>query len=65
MFDEKSIKKSYLLSSLLKTISEEFNCSFIDLNEFVNVSDVDGLHYNEDSHVEVAKLLHYYFVSLT
>ena len=65
MFDEFSIKKSYLLSSLLKSISEELNCSFIDLNEFVNASDVDGLHYNENSHVEVAKLLHNYFVCLT
>ena len=65
MFDENSIEKSKRLSIILKSISEELNCSFIDLNEYVKPSDVDGLHYDENGHVEVAKLLHNYFVNLT
>ena len=65
MFDENSIKKSYSLSKILKSVSEELNCSFIDLNEFVSVSDIDGLHYDVEGHGAVAKLLHNYFVNLT
>ncbi len=65
MFDENSVKKSYLLSDLLKSVSIELNCDFIDLNEHVEACNIDGLHYFDYQHKEVAKLLHNYFVNLT
>lgn len=65
MFDANSIKKSHSLSSLLKSVCIEYNCSFIDLNEYVETSNIDGLHYYDYQHAEVAKLLHNYFVNLT
>ena len=65
MFDENSIKKSYLLSNLLKSVCIELNCDFIDLNEYVEACNIDGLHYFDYHHQEVAKLLHNYFVNLT
>ena len=35
---------------LVKKVSEEMNCFYLDLNEFVTPSPVDGLHYSKESH---------------
>ena len=53
------------LNEILQKIAKRYNCDLINLNEFVAVSKVDGLHYDEDGHSAVAKLLHNYFVNLT
>lgn len=65
MFDEVSIKKSYLLSNIIKSVCIELNCTFIDLNQYVETCSIDGIHYFDYQHEEVAKILHNYFVNLT
>ncbi len=54
-FDENSIKKSYEFSSIYERIANENNCIFFDLNTIVNVSEVDGLHYNKSEHKKIAE----------
>ena len=53
-FNEVSIKKSKLLPQIYKTISEETNSVYIDINKFVKVSEIDGLHFSEESHKIIA-----------
>ena len=65
MFDNNSIEMSYKLNEILQKIAQRYNSDFINLNEFVSVSKIDGLHYDEAGHSAVAKLLHNYFVNLT
>lgn len=65
LFDEISIQKSYILSKILKMVAVEKNCDFIDLNEIASVSEIDGLHYDENGHRAIAELLQNYFLNLT
>lgn len=65
MFDETSIQKSYMLPKILKMVAIEKNCDFIDLNLIANVSDIDGLHYDENGHRAIAEHLQNYFLNLT
>lgn len=41
--------ESKKLSQHYKTFSEQFGCSFLDSNDFVKVSEPDGLHLSRDS----------------
>lgn len=56
-FDKTSIEKSYKISNIYKQASEEFNCSFIDLDKVAKVSPIDGLHYEEKEHRLIAQAL--------
>ena len=48
-----------------KNIAKEKNCTIINLNDFVNVSSIDGIHYDENAHKTIAKILQDYFLNLT
>ena len=56
-FDETSIKKSKEFVIVYKKLAETCHCEYFDVNEFVKPSDVDGLHYDEDSHKTIADKL--------
>lgn len=61
LFDQTSIDKSLLLGKIYERIAREQGCEFIDLNEIVEVSTLDGLHLAPEEHKliasEVFKLL--------
>lgn len=49
-FDEQSVKDSRLLPEIWKTVAEKTGCYYLDLNDKVSPSDVDGLHFYELGH---------------
>ncbi len=57
-FDETSVAKSKLLPDLYKEVSKQNNVGFIDINQYVSVSELDGLHYSQESHSVIANTLY-------
>lgn len=57
MFDKTSIEKSKEIGKIFKKVANENNCKYFDINEYVTPSDVDGLHYSENSHKIIAQKL--------
>jgi len=56
-FDETSIVKSRKIIRIYRTLSSLYHCDFLDINKFVKPSDIDGLHYDENSHKIIADKL--------
>ena len=56
-FDKTSIVKSRKVGIVYKKIAEIYNCKLFDINTIVNPSDIDGLHYNSNSHRIIANNL--------
>lgn len=57
MFDETSIEKSKHFSSIYKAVAQKSGAVFVDLNDFVKVSPIDGLHYSAESHKKIAAVM--------
>ena len=57
-FNEESVEKSFQLPQIYKNIAKKYNCEFVDLNEIVEVSPLDGLHFSAESHKKIAKYLY-------
>ena len=55
LFDKTSIEKSLNLSLVFKTIKDKNNCRLIDLNDIVQASQKDGLHFEKEAHKLIAK----------
>ena len=56
LFDETSITNSKLLPDIYKNIAYQKGCCFVNLNEFAQASQQDGLHYDEATHQKIAKV---------
>lgn len=56
-FDKTSIVKSREVGIVYKKIAEIYNCKLFDINTIVKPSDIDGLHYNSNSHRIIANNL--------
>ena len=56
-FDETSIGKSRKIGRIYKNLSGINYCGYFDINKFVAPSDIDGLHYDENSHKLIADKL--------
>lgn len=54
-FDETSVKKSREVGRIYKTLANMHNCEIFDVNKYVKPSDIDGLHYDENSHKIIAE----------
>ena len=57
-FDKISVEKSGKLSPIYKFLAEKYKCHFIDLNNIVEVSPLDGLHFSAKSHKTIAENLY-------
>jgi len=57
LFDKASILKSKDVGKIYKTLADNYNCKFFDVNKFVKPSMIDGLHYTEKSHKIIADKL--------
>lgn len=57
-FDEISVEKSCKLPPIYKSLAEKYKCHFIDLNNIVKVSPLDGLHFSPESHKTIAEYLY-------
>lgn len=54
LFDEDSIKKSHTLPKIYEQVAKENNCLYINLNNIVQTSNKDGLHYEVETHKQIA-----------
>ena len=57
LFDEKSIEKSKLLSSIYEKIANKYNCEILDLNKIATPSKTDGFHYEIEEHNKIANCI--------
>lgn len=55
MFNKTSIEKIHEVFPVFKQTADKNNCYYLDLNEFVQPSETDGLHYTEESHKIIAQ----------
>lgn len=56
-FDKTSILKSKEILKNYKNLAKKYNLELFDFNEFVEPSEVDGLHYYKEGHEKIAKKL--------
>ena len=56
-FNLESVEKIKNVFPIFKKVSDEMDCFYLDLNEFVTPSPVDGLHYSKESHKTIAQIL--------
>ena len=56
-FDKTSITKSTKVGEIYKRLADTYHCDFFDVNKFVTPSDIDGLHYDRNSHKIIADKL--------
>lgn len=56
-FDKTSITKSKNVGKIYESLANFYHCDFFDINKFVKPSDLDGLHYDENSHKIIAEKL--------
>lgn len=57
MFNDTSVNKSKNLPQIYKKIAEITECYYFDFNEIIRPSDIDGLHYDVNSHKIIAETL--------
>ena len=56
-FNETSIGKSKKIERIYKRLSSLEHCAYFDINKITEPSDIDGLHYDENSHKLIADKL--------
>ena len=54
LFDVSSIEKSKYIASIYNEIAMAKDCEFLDLEQIAKVSEIDGLHYDESAHKQIA-----------
>lgn len=57
IFNKESIEKLYELFPIFEIAAQANHCLYFDFNSFTTPSDIDGLHYNIESHELIAKNL--------
>ncbi len=56
-FNKESISLSMWIQDLFRQFGKNESCVLLDINQHVSPSSIDGLHYSEDSHKIIAKLV--------
>ncbi len=56
-FDDNSIIKTNQLANLYRNLAQKKQCQFVDAGSIVKVSHEDGVHIDQNSHNELAKVL--------
>lgn len=57
-FDETSVAKSKLLPEIYKRVALKNNCRYIDINDYVTPSPLDGLHYSKEAHFIISEIIY-------
>jgi lysophospholipase L1-like esterase len=55
-FDEISVEKSKILPEIYKKLAERYGCIYVDWNDEIKPSELDGLHYSPQSHEKISKI---------
>ena len=57
LFNEEAIEKSIKMNKIYIKVANKNNCVCINLDEFTQTSQIDGLHYLEEEHQKIADLI--------
>lgn len=57
LFDETSITKTQQLEKHYRELADQENCLFLDAGKFIEISEVDGVHFGPDSHRNLAQAI--------
>lgn len=63
LFDETSVETSRLLPNLWKKVAEKTGVYYLNLNEKIEVSNIDGLHFDKNAHRTIAEELAQFITS--
>lgn len=58
LFDENSIEKSLHYPKIYEKIAQNEGCVFVNWDEIVETSDVDGLHFSKEAHKTIAQAMY-------
>ena len=61
-FDKTSIIKSRKVGRIYRQITNAYHCNYFDINKYTKPSDLDGLHYDENSHKIIADEINRYCI---
>ena len=53
-----SVQKSIELEKILPKLAAKYHCEYLDANDSIKPSPIDGVHYDEAGHASLAALLH-------
>ena len=56
-FDKNSVEKSRKVGNTFRNLANIYHCEYLDINKFTVPSDIDGLHYDENSHKLIGQKL--------
>lgn len=57
LFNKDAIEKSIKMNRIYSNVAKENNCKVINLDNEVETSEIDGLHYLETEHKKIAELI--------
>ena len=57
LFDKKSISKSQSVEKIYSNIAKKYKTDYINLNDFLKTSSIDGLHYDVHNHKIIFSLV--------
>ena len=56
-FDKTSVIKSKKIGRIFRTLASVYHCEYFDINKITKPTDLDGLHYDENSHKIIGEKL--------
>ncbi len=57
LFAKSSLERSREIREIYLDVARKLNCVIFDPEQFVSVSEIDGLHYDKNAHLRIAKEL--------
>ena len=64
LFDVKSIEMSYIIGKIYKKCAKNNGCDFINLDDFIETSNEDGLHFDISTHKKIFEIIKEYIENL-
>lgn len=57
LVSQQDIDNSRELRKYLPMMAEQLGCEYLDLNEYVTVSEKDGIHFEPDAHIKISEVV--------
>lgn len=54
---ENSVEKISKFPELFKKVADKYNCSFLNVGDYITASNKDGLHFEPEAHTKLAEVL--------
>lgn len=57
LVSQKDIDNSRALREYLPMMADQLGCAYLDLNEYVKVSEKDGIHFEPEAHIRISEVV--------